>query len=265
MARMRVPRIDLPAALLAASVVTAAGAGDAAAATFNVSKISSGVAQYGGGVAAVGMVNLHLDRSDVSHNTAWGAGGGVALSVLGSISPRSSYCRGPRCTIIPHGERAERCRRSVSGSSMSTARRSVPTGAMRPTRRRSTSKIPRICGPSTRRSSNIVGSGGSPVGTACSLGPGNTLYFDSNKIQDSSCGTLAAPNLGINALVTAACTHAPAGLLGCRVHPIRSTSHARNAGNPNYCTAGFNTSTDQRDYNRVGVCDAGSYENGGTP
>lgn len=87
MARMRVPRIDLPAALLAASVVTAAGAGDAAAATFNVSKISSGVAQYGGGVAAVGMVNLHLDRSDVSHNTAWGAGGGVAFIGFGFDIP----------------------------------------------------------------------------------------------------------------------------------------------------------------------------------
>ncbi len=262
---------------------------DATGCSFSRSKISSGSAEYGGGVAALGMVSLTFTDSDVSYNTAWDAGGGVVFFGFG-IDPISSfnvtrssmynntawreggaiYSLGVRLLYLVNStfsanwsDTAEEATLYIEDTAdlrinHSTIVNGQPAGA-------GVGAELAVSYSQGYVANSILGSGGNAVGSVCALGPGNTLSFISSKIQDTSCGTAATANLGINAITTAACTYAPVGLLGCRVHPIQSTSPARNTGSPTYCTAGFGTNRDQRHYNRSGACDAGSYEYGGTP
>jgi hypothetical protein len=112
---------------------------------------------------------------------------------------------------------------------------------------------------------SVLGQSGAAFGKVCLLGAGNSVTFSHNKIQDVSCGTLATASLGIQALATTPCTNAPPGVGGCKVHALTATSPAINAGDSGFCTVGHGTDRDQREYTRVGTCDAGAYERDGVP
>lgn len=261
---------------------------------FTNSYVISGTALYGGGIAALGAVNLTLANSDVSHNMAWAAGGGIYVASFGSNTPFADVVLVTNSSMYNNAAWFEGGAMATLGMEKVYIRNTTLSTNLSYTLGAATLDIDdaddleiihsTITNGSTLASgpgqgaelalygsngyvaNSVLGRTGAAAGQVCLLGAGNTVTFGTgNKIQDASCGTAATADLGLLGLSTSACMSPPAGLTGCRVHALTATSPARNTASNAYCSIARGTSTDQRWYLRLGACDAGSYEYGGTP
>ena len=261
---------------------------------FTNSSIINGTASYGGGIAGIGAVTISIFNSDVSHNMAWAEGGGVFTGGYGSGNTFANSLTLKNSSMYDNASWAGGGAVSTLGvpivyvinTTLST-NLSYSVGAatldiddaddLRIIHSTITDGSTDVSGPGQGAelalygsngyvANSVLGRTGAAAGQVCLLGAGNTVSFGTgNKIQDASCGTAATADLGLLGLSTSACTSPPAGLTGCRVHALTSTSPARNTASNTYCSIGHGTTADQRWYRRLGACDAGSYEYGGTP
>lgn len=257
-------------------------------------RIDNCAAEFGGGVAGNGAVSLSLTWSDVDANVAHSDGGGIlaygtetsdyesALDISKtSIRNNTTLYNGGAVAAVGLSS-ARIVNSTVAHNATSTAHQAAsllldtipdlrvlhstivdgagPAGGV------SNGNALQIARATGYVRNSIIGQTGNPRGDLCALGPSNAVAFGNDIVQDTSCGPAATATLGLLALQASACgIYAPATLGGCMVHPLQSTSPARNFAAAAYCTAGHGTLWDQREYIRPGTCDAGAYEYDGVP
>jgi hypothetical protein len=256
-------------------------------------RVDNCAADLGGGVAALGAVSLTLEHSDVSFNSADEDGGGVLMfgndtadfeswfaidksSVRRNSAGRDagglvvlgvSYAAIRNTTFAQNSTAWQHRPGSVTLESIPDLRvlhstivdGSGPPGAL------SNGNALHIGFSTGYVRNSIIGQTGGPRGNLCTFAPGNAVTFANDIVGDATCGPAATPGLGLQGLQQVACTYPAPSLGGCILHPLLSTSAARNFADAMYCTAGHGTNRDQREYLRPGTCDAGAYEYDGVP
>lgn len=256
---------------------------------FRSTTIQNSQANWGGAVAAIGMVSLSFSNSDLSYNTAWEEGGAVLFWGFGpdplswlnvrrtTMRNNSAWREGGAIETVGVTNVYIVNSTITFGYSYTADSPSVYIDDVDDLRILNTTIAnghPSANGDGAELSlfrangyvyNSVLGQSGSAFGRVCLLGPGNSVAFAHNVIQDVSCGTPATASLGLQPLATVACNLAPPGVGGCKMHALSSTSPAIGAADNGFCTAGHGTNDDQRQYLRDSDCDAGSYERNATP